>query len=299
MSAERTIAITGASGMLGRALCERFALAGWRVRALVRDAAHAQALFTPGISMHACDLPGTLDERALDGAGVVIHAAYTTRFRNLDDARRTNEDGTRAVADAAQRAAVPRFVFISSIAAQERARSYYGQSKLALERELTATLGEERVLHIRPGLVLSLSGGLFARIAAQVRRARLVPVVAGGAPNLQPIHIADLLRAIDLALAQGRTGPLTLALPAPVTYAHLVKRTAAHSRRAVVCMPLPGGAVLRALRAAERVGVHLPFSSENLLGLLGQQPVDTRADLARIGLQPRSLEESLTDLLGL
>lgn len=290
--------ITGASGMIGRTLSAHFASTGWLVRALVRTPAHAPGCWPDGVSVHACDLPGTLDDRAFEGARVVLHAAYTTRFSALDEARRTNEDGTRAVAAAAQRAGVPRFVFISSIAAQDGARSYYGQSKLAMERELTGTLGDARVLHIRPGLVLSLGGGLFSRIAAQVRRTRVVPVVAGGAPNLQPIHITDLVRGIDLAIRQDCTGPLTLALPSPASYTDLVKRTAAHARRAVVCVPLPGGLVLRALRLAERTRVRLSFSSENLLGLLGQRPVDTRAELARLGLHLRSLDESLVDLLG-
>src|SRR5262249_58759174 len=66
MSAPGPVAVTGASGFLGRALCARLVARGIEVRALVRDSA---AFSLPGVTRAArCDLPDMIDESALAGA---------------------------------------------------------------------------------------------------------------------------------------------------------------------------------------------------------------------------------------
>lgn len=95
MSATRTVAVTGASGFIGGALCRTLAARGWEVRALVRQPERFAGL--PGARTFRCDLPDSIDEGALAGAGAVVHCAYATRETDLDRARRVNEDGTHAL----------------------------------------------------------------------------------------------------------------------------------------------------------------------------------------------------------
>src|SRR5262249_12216859 len=72
--AARAVAVTGASGFLGRALCAHLAARGVETRPLVRDPA---AFSLTGASRAArCDLPDVLDESALAGAAAVVHCAY-------------------------------------------------------------------------------------------------------------------------------------------------------------------------------------------------------------------------------
>ncbi|MDQ3605985.1 MAG: NAD(P)H-binding protein [Gemmatimonadota bacterium] len=118
-----TLAVTGASGLLGRHLCDHFRRRGWEVRGLVRDP-DAYPFSEAGVSLFRCNLPETLDEAALEGAEVLIHCAYTTRFAGLEQAQRVNEEGTRRVLAAARAAKVRRFVFISSISARPGAQWY-------------------------------------------------------------------------------------------------------------------------------------------------------------------------------
>lgn len=289
----RTIAITGATGLLGRALCLHFAAAGWAVRALARR--EDPALSARGIRTFRCDLPDTLDQSALEGCDALIHAAYTTRHRSLVEARRTNEAGTIRILETAHRLRVGRFVFISSLSAHPQARSYYGQSKLRLESFLDLS----RDLAIRPGLVLSNDGGLFSRIAHSIRRSPVIPLFGGGRQPVQTVHIDDccsaIARAIDLR--GGLTGILSVAEPDPITFRHLLSLTADRLGRNPRFLSIPIPPALAALRFAESFGLHLPASSDNLLGLLSLRAADTRPDLQRLGTLIRPVATSIADLL--
>jgi NADH dehydrogenase len=284
----RRIAITGAGGLVGSALCRHLAAAGFAVNALARRPVAA----APGITPFACDLPGTIDPTSLAGCAAVIHAAYHTRGGRSPEARRTNEEGTRALLAAARRAGIERFIFVSSISAQPDAPSYYAQSKLALESELDSA----RDLAVRPGLVLG-HGGLFERMAKTVRRSRFVPVIGSGRQPVQTIHIDDLAEAFISALERQITGRLTVAEPEAITMRSLIRMIGEAVGRRPVTVPMPPGLTLAATRLAERLGIPLSVSSDNLQGLLVIRAVDCRADLERLGLNPRPASQSVRELL--
>lgn len=285
----RAIAITGATGLVGRALCLAFADSGWTVHALARR--EDPGLSARGIRAYPCDLPTTLHPEALHGCAAVVHAAYSTRHRSMAEARRTNEEGSARIFEAA-RAAGARVIFVSSVSAHPRARSYYGQSKLRLE----GLLDPGRDLAVRPGLVLSSHGGLFQRMAATVRRSPFIPLFGGGRQPIQTVHIDDLCAAFLAAADRGPTGTLTIAEPEPITLRRLLELFAARLGRSPRFLSVPISPALAALRVSEGLGLRLPASSENILGLLSLRAVDCRADLERLGVPIRPAPRSIADL---
>jgi nucleoside-diphosphate-sugar epimerase len=285
-----TVAVTGATGMIGRALCASLTARGHRVRALCRRRDPALAAL-PGVTLFDCDLPDRLEDAGLQGCDALVHAAYATRFRSRAEAERVNETGSRRLFARARAASVPRIVFVSSTSAHPAARSYYGQSKLRLEADLGG--GD---LVIRPGLVLSAAGGLFQRLAGGGRRTWFVPVFDGGRQPLQIIHIDDLCVGFRLALEGGVTGALTLASPEVHTMRAFFAAVAAARGRPVCFVPLPLAPALAAFRVAEALRLPLLISSENLLGLTSLRAWDTAPDLRRLGLEVRPLAEALASL---
>ncbi len=288
------IAITGATGLIGRALCGYLGGRGFQVRALVRRHDPELAAFA-NTTLVDCDLPGRIDASSLSGCHAVIHAAYVTRFRSLAEAKRVNETGTRAVLEASRRAGVPRFVFISTTSAHASARSYYGQSKHRLE----GAMDPDRDLIVRPGLVLSASGGLFGRMIKGIgptARRWTVPLFGGGRQPLQTIHIDDLCEGFRLALQGEVVGALTLASPEQTTFRDFFSAVAERLGRPVRFVRVPIRPALAALRVAEWARIPLPVSSENLRGLVGLRHWDTGVDLGRIELRVRSMKEALDSL---
>ncbi len=283
------VSITGASGFIGRHFCARLAASGWQVRALVRRP-ESYAAPRPAIKAFACDLPDRIDSEGLRGAGAVVHCAYVTRHRSLEEARRVNEEGTRRLLDACRAAGVPKFVFISSQSAHAGAASYYGRSKHALERTVTAG----RDLVIRPGLVMGRgSAGLFERMCATVRTSKVIPLFGGGHQPLQTVHVDDLGSALESALRRNLTGSFTVAHPEPIEMGAFLREIAARLGRSPIFVPFPIGPALVALKLIEGLHVPFPVSSENLLGMKQLRVDDTRADLAALAVSLRSASEAL------
>lgn len=283
----RTIAITGAAGMIGTRLAEHFRRAGWNVRALMRDP-RGDPFREPGIERARLDLSRPVSADAVAGADVVVHAAWTTRFRDLESARRVNEEGTAGLLRAVRDARVPRFLFVSSLAARPDAPSYYARSKFEVERMLDAD-----ALILRPGLVLSRDGGLARRLQQAMARTHVMPLFGGGRQIVQTVHVDDLCVVIERALHAGLSGAFNVAEPDGITMRELQRLLSRAAGVRAIPLPLPVAPVLAAIRGLEAMGVGLPVSSENLLGLTGMRHVETRADLARLGVTLRTARESL------
>jgi nucleoside-diphosphate-sugar epimerase len=290
-SAPRAVAVTGASGFLGRALCVHLVARGMQVRPLVRDpAAFSLAGAAPAAR---CDLPDVLDESSLVGAHAVVHCAYATREPDQARARRINEDGTRRLLDASRQAGVPSFVFVSTVAAYAGAPSYYARSKFELE----GLLDLDRDAIVRPGLIIGRGGhGLFQQLLENMRRLHAVPLFGGGRQPVQTVHLDDLCEAIGQVLERDLHGEFNVAEAVPLTFREFLGAMAARSGTRCVFLPLPAGPALAAVRTIERMRLPFPLRSESILGLQGMRAVETSDDLRRLGMRARSATESLADI---
>jgi len=288
-----TVAVTGASGFLGSALCRALAAKGFEVRALVRDPARFAG--PPGVRAARCDLPDSIEEAALTGASALVHCAYATRETDLARMRRVNEEGTRRLLEASRRAGVPRMLFISTVAASPDAPNYYARSKHALE----AVFDPARDAIVRPGLIIGKDGhGLFQQLLDNLKGLGVVPLFGGGRQPLQTVHVDDVCEAIARILERNLAGAFNVAEPDPPTFAAFLRLLAERLGVRARFVPLPFGPVLAAVRSIEALRLPFPLRSESLLGLKGLQQLPVAEDLRRLDLRARSAAESLADVLG-
>ena len=210
------IAVTGASGFVGRCLATRLVADGHDVRGIVRRTAGMPD--RPWETLELDLVGGPSDWRAgLEGVDTVIHLAARThavgerRGGDLADYRAVNVAGTRRVIEAAAQSGVRRLVFVSSIKVNgERtsARPFlsvdppspedaYGISKWEAEQvvaEVAGTTGLESVV-VRPPLVYGPGAmGNFARLCYAVRRGFVLPF--GAVDNRRSLVALDNL--VDL-----------------------------------------------------------------------------------------------------
>lgn len=287
-----TVAVTGASGFLGRALCRALAARGLEVRALVRDPARYAG--PPGVRAVRCELPDGIDEAALAGAAAVVHCAYATRETDLGRMKRVNEEGTRRLQEASRRAGVPRMVFVSTVAAAPDAPNYYARSKHALE----SLFEPARDAIVRPGLIIGRGGhGLFQQLQDNLKGLGVVPLFDGGHQPLQTVHVDDVCEAVARILEQNLSGAFNVAEPEPPTFAEFLRMLADRLGVRARFVPLPFAPVLAAVRLVEALRLPFPLRSESLLGLKGLQQLPVEADLKRLGMRARPAAESLAEVL--
>ncbi len=193
-----SVLVTGASGLVGRALCSALAGQGVAVRAATR-------LAQPGLTGFALvsigDISGQTNwQTALSGITTVVHLAARVHVMHDDSAnplaefRRVNVQGTLNLAQQAAAAGVRRFVFVSTVKVNgeqtlpgqpftegdtPNPQDAYSQSKYEAEqglRQIAAQTGMEVVI-IRPPLVYGPGvKANFAALMGAVRRGWPLPL---------------------------------------------------------------------------------------------------------------------------
>jgi len=130
------VAITGATGFVGQALIDRALEAGVEVRALARSEQPPRK----GVTWIQGDLANTRAlARLTKGAEAVIHVAGVINAADAAGFEEGNVTGTLGMIEAARKAGVPRFVFVSSLSAREPKLSDYGASKAKAEKLVKAS----------------------------------------------------------------------------------------------------------------------------------------------------------------
>ncbi len=293
-SSEQTVLITGAAGFLGRSACAAFTAAGFQVHALVRNPAAAGDLrpIAKG-GIFCCDLPDAIDEHAMEGgARALIHCAYETRSATAAQARRTNVAGTEALVRLARKSGVGQLVFVSSMAAHESAASMYGKTKFELEKVFDAAADTV----IKPATIVG-NGGVFQRTREMLRRLPVLPLFYADR-RLQTIWIDDACQALVRTVERGAAGTVVLAHPDSTPMREFYQGIARMDGIRLKVCPFPGDLALFGIRMLERIGMRLPITSDNLLGIKYLHGFDPADDLARLGLHPLSFGESLERLRG-
>ena len=299
MSAEHPlVALTGATGFIGRHLLAELPRAGVRVRALLRRPAELPPE-TSGAVVGDLTQPRDM-AAALRGVDAVVHSAglaHAMSGRPEDDYRALNTEATTALARAAERAGVRRFVFLSSIRAQvgpsaphpvtdddpPAPTDAYGRSKLDAERAL-ADLGLDWVA-LRP--VVVYGAGAKGNVAALLAAARSsLPLPLGSLTGRRSLVSAGAL-ADAVALVLRAPGDLRrsfiVAEPEAPTVAAMIAALRTGLGRGPGLLPVPAGLIGLGARlvgrgeAFERLAGSLVARAEGLEAL-GWRPRTTTAE---------------------
>lgn len=263
----KTIALTGATGFIGRRLMSELGKHGYKVRVLLRRPA-GDALQCDSAVIGDLARPQNLSAAFADVDAVVHSAGIAHAMSGVpaDDYRAINTEATVSLARAAAHAGARRFVFLSSIRAQSgpssdvtltedleaRPTDDYGRSKLAAEQEL-AKLDHDWV-SLRPTLVYG--PGVKGNMAALAALARSpYPLPLGGLTAKRSLLALDsLVDAIVHVLGSPEPlrRPFIVADPQPLTVGEMIAAMRAALGRRPGLIPVPEWLLKTALRAGGR-----------------------------------------------
>jgi uncharacterized protein YbjT (DUF2867 family) len=207
--------VTGAGGFVGSAVVAELIGRDWQVAGLSRRRPLAT---TPGKPLWT--VVGDLsDDRALanglDGATAVVHLVGIIAERpsiGLTFAA-VHDRGTARLAAAAARAGVRRFVYVSALGARPDAPAEYHRTKFAAEQHVRSAGLDWTIL--QPSLIHGPGGAFTKMLAAWARGTaapyRFMPYFGAGPLGwghlyqVQPIHVADVARAVADVLDKPQT----------------------------------------------------------------------------------------------
>jgi nucleoside-diphosphate-sugar epimerase len=256
-----TVAITGATGFLGRATREELrSIPGVRIKLLTRSTTASEhpdeAILGDVQDFEAC-------ERLVFGADFVVHAAAIVRSKDSVALNAVNVVGTRTIARAARAAGVSRFVYVSSAGAYGRpwgrvneaspylATSPYERSKALAERAAAEECAGSALVIVQPSNVIGRGHPLkpLRRFLTQVARGR--PVVHGGG-WANYVDVDDVARVLALAVTSDDP-PSKIIVNVPTRLSELVLLAEKAVGRDVRTFELPGA--LRRLLGPPLLGV--------------------------------------------
>jgi len=256
------VAVTGATGLIGRRLVARMQGRGDEVTVLSRSPDRARESLGAVDAQPWDAVAGPPPAEALAGRDAVVHLAGAPVAQRWNERsklaiRESREIGTRNLV-AGLRAAEPRpSVLVSGSAvgyygargdervdeAQAPADDFLARVVQAWERAAAAAvkLGV-RVVLVRTGIVLDRSGGALKTMLPPFR-AGIGGPIAGGAHYMPWIHIDDVV-GIVLAALDGAdwSGPVNASAPEPVTNREFSRALGRALRRPAVA-PIPGFAL--------------------------------------------------------
>jgi len=228
--------VTGGTGTLGGLVVPRLRASGLGVRVLSRRSREA----ADGIEYVTGDLLKNEGiDAAVDGREIVVHLAGGPKG---------DDEATRTLVRAAERAGVKHLVLISVIGADRMPLGYF-RAKLGAERAVGASSVPWTVLRA------AQFHGLVFTLATAMARLPVVPIPRG--VRFQPVDARDVAeRIVELSLAEPSGLVPALAGPREYDLAELVGGylKARGKRRPLLPLPVPGR-VGRAYRAEANLAV--------------------------------------------
>jgi nucleoside-diphosphate-sugar epimerase/phosphohistidine swiveling domain-containing protein len=252
------IAITGASGVLGRGLAARLLSQGHDVVGIARHRPQSWSSTAEFVAADIRDTPAV--QRAIAGCDVVAHCAWA-KSPGPDDriSHQVNIDGTLNVLKAMIETGAGRIIFASSA-------HVYGQKDTPnSEHDVITPLSADGMHKARVEGMLAASGAEWVAIRSAlivgrgvdnwVRRLLALPAFPDGSADrrVQVVHLDDALRLWELAILNAKIdgGPVNLAAPGAPAF----RQIAAVLGRPIV----PLGSGLGSLRGRARSLAELEF----------------------------------------
>jgi uncharacterized protein YbjT (DUF2867 family) len=327
----KLVAVTGATGFVGRHMVRALLDRGHRVRALVRDANKAASVLPDGGTVEWCEADSISEssaQRLVDGTDAACHLIGIIREAPGGQTfKRMHTEATRWMVRACENAGFPsrnaRYLHMSALGVRDNGVSAYQRTKF--EAEQIVRYSDLDWTIFRPGLIHGADSEIFALMKGwcegreapylflpYFQRVGIHPPGSGRppltieAPSVAPVHIDDVCAAFCAALesedAVGEIYPL--AGPEVMTWPEMLRKVRDVLPQAKPGLPAIGlPAPIAAAKAivAKRLGMGplLPFD-EGMARMSAEDSVAPSVKArAQLGVAPRAFTVTLPEYAGI
>ena len=202
------VLVTGAAGFIGQAVVNRLIALEFTVLALVRKESDARVLASQGVRVTAGDV-------LCDDALASAFSGEPTAVIQLVG-RHISVEATARVLAFAERSGVRRYIHMSALGAAQGSRCRYHRRKWAAEELVRKSSVAWTIF--RPSVVFGIRCDFVKCLELLVRTGPLIPIPGSGRCRLQPIHVADVAKAVVKSLTLDRDERKTYHLGGPETW---------------------------------------------------------------------------------
>ena len=200
------ILVTGATGVIGRALIRHLTTTGQQVRVLLRPSPQSPRI-PKGVPVEVA-VVSLNDERgvraALRGVDHIYHLASASTLGRRGNLLTTDIEGTRTLAQAARDAGIQRFIYLSHIGA-DRASAFPIQKAKGIAEEHIRRSGVPYTI-IRSSVLFGPEDRFTNNLAGILRVVPLIfPIPSDGRSLIQPLWVEDLVTCLVWTLDNPET----------------------------------------------------------------------------------------------
>ncbi len=290
--------IAGATGFVGRHLCQALKEKSCNLTVLVRTEEKAEKAISEGYRPHLGDITRkeTL-KGALKDIDVVVNLVGIIRETSGLTFHKAHVEGTYNLIELAKNEGVSLFFYQSALGADLKSPFKYSRTKAEAE-ELVRASGIPYII-FRPSLIIGKGDGFTKNILELINRFPLIPVPGKGDARFQPLSVDDWVRCFIRAMEEEGLVGKTLEFGGPehLTYNEILeilmdalgkRKPIVHVPKSLVKAGLPLG------RIASLVGISVPSISSEQIELLQVDNI-TRTDSIekQFGFKPMSYKEAI------
>ena len=243
------IALTGATGFIGSMVARQLVAKGFKIQALTRTTSDRSYLSGSRVDW----VEGALEDidslrRLVSGVDAVVHCAGAVRGATRDHFNRINVDGVaRLVHAVAEQHPLPRFLFISSLAARQPDVSLYATSKRQGEAIIAENAGGMPWVAFRPPAVYGPGEKEMLPLLRWMKRG-IAFVLGSDNARFSMLYVDDLVEAIRQWLLSDNcpTGVFELhdGHPNGYSWKDVIDTVGRLSAKRVRCVNVPAPAVI-------------------------------------------------------
>lgn len=308
-SGNLTVAVTGATGFVGRHICRTLLEHGHSVRALVRDPRRAGHIPKSAQLIKGDILDRESLDRLVDKVDACVHLVGIIMEQPRFDITfpRLHVEATANIVAACEAAGVLRYVHMSALGARPDAKANYHRTKFEAEQIVRNSRLPWTIF--RPSLIHGPDGEFTEMVAKWVRGTAppflFMPYFGAGllgrGPKrlIQPVYIYDLAEAFARAIETERTvrevypigGPDRMTWPEMfLTFRDAISPG---SSKPAIAIPAWNAKALATFAAAASLGSLLPFNVDQVIMSQEDSTCDTQRVMQHLGLEPTSFQAAV------
>jgi uncharacterized protein YbjT (DUF2867 family) len=242
---DKIITIFGATGFVGKYVCNELIKAGYTLRVVSRSFERAKLLRTGALVGQVVPVAGDINRpddfaKLVEGSYAVVNLVgilYESGRQKFNNIHNVNAG---KLAEAAKKAGARTFIHISANVA-EGSKAKYAQSKLAGEKAVQSAFPEAFIL--KPSVIFGAEDNFTNKFARMGVISPLLPLIGGGRTKFQPVYVGDVAKAVFAAIDSEniKSGTYLLAGPQTLTFREILSFLDEHTGREHGFISIPFG----------------------------------------------------------